>query len=134
VLIFSKRIIERSELEGQANGGKAWPDETYQLPSREPYKDAPALVLANLQSMLWDKVGIVRDVNGLYQAAITLSAWNRILLVPTDRLSYELNTMVTNARLMTEAALLREESRGAHYRSDFPTSSEKWRKHIVFRL
>ena len=134
VLIFSKRIVERSELEGQANGGKAWPDETYQLPSREPYKDAPALVLANLQSMLWDKVGIVRDVNGLYQAAITLSSWNRILPVPTDRLSYELNTMVTNARLMTEAALLREESRGAHYRSDFPTSSEKWRKHIVFRL
>ncbi len=134
VLIFSKRIIERSELEGQHNGGKAWPAETHQLPSREPYKDAPALVLANLQSMLWDKVGIVRDVNGLYQAAITLSAWNRILPVPTDRLSYELNTMVTNARLMTEAALLREESRGAHYRSDFPTSSEKWRKHIVFRL
>ncbi|MFA5399327.1 MAG: L-aspartate oxidase [Dehalococcoidia bacterium] len=133
VLIFSKRIIERSELEGQANGGKAWTAETYQLPSREPYKDAPALVLANLQSMLWDKVGIVRDVTGLYQAAITLSAWNRILPVPTDRLSYELNTMVTNARLMTEAALLREESRGAHYRSDFPTASEKWRKHIVFR-
>ncbi len=62
--------------------------------------------------MLWDKVGIVRDVDGLYQAAITLTAWNRILPVPTDRLSYELNTMVTNARLMTEAALLREESRG----------------------
>ena len=134
VLIFSKRIIERSELEGQASGGKPWPAETYQLPSREPYKDAPALVLANLQSMLWDKVGIVRDVNGLYQAAITLSAWNRILPVPTDRLSYELNTMITNARLMTEAALLREESRGAHYRSDFPTPSERWKKHIVFKL
>ncbi|MDD5399385.1 MAG: L-aspartate oxidase, partial [Dehalococcoidia bacterium] len=89
---------------------------------------------ANLQSMLWDKVGIVRDVNGLYQAAITLSAWNRLLPVPTDRLSYELNTMITNARLMTEAALLREESRGAHYRSDFPSPSEKWRKHIVFKL
>jgi len=134
VLIFSKRIIERSELEQSAEGVKTEPVESYQLPSREPYKDAPALVLTNLQSMLWDKVGIVRDVNGLYQAAITLSAWNRILPVPTDRLSYELNTMVTNARLMTEAALLREESRGAHYRSDFPTSSEKWRKHIVFRL
>jgi len=76
----------------------------------------------------------VRDFIGLYQAAGTLSAWERILPVATDRLSYELNTMVTNARLMTEAALLREESRGAHYRSDFPAPSEKWRKHIVFRL
>jgi L-aspartate oxidase len=134
VLIFSKRIIERSELEGPATGEKPWPVEARQLPSREPYMDAPALTLLNLQSMLWDRVGIVRDFNGLYQAAVTLSAWDRILPVPTDRLSHELNTMITNARLMTEAALLREESRGAHYRSDFPSPSEKWRKHIVFRL
>jgi len=134
VLIFSKRIIERSELEEPVLVEKQWPVELYQLPSREPYKDAPALALTNLQNMLWDKVGVVRDFNGLYQAAITLSAWERILPIPTDRLSYELNTMVTNARLMTEAALLREESRGAHYRSDFPSPSEKWRKHIVFRL
>ncbi len=134
VLIFSKRIIERSELEEPAAGEKTWPIQSYQLPSREPFMDAPALTLTNLQNMLWDRVGIVRDFNGLYQAAITLSAWERILPVPTDRLSYELNTMVTNARLMTEAALLREESRGAHYRSDFPSPSEKWKKHIVFRL
>ena len=134
VLVFSKRIIERSGLEEPAHAEKTMSAGSYQLTSREPYKDAPALALPNLQSMLWDRVGIVRDVDGLYQAAVTLTAWNRILPVPTDRLSWELNTMVTNARLMTEAALLREESRGAHYRSDFPTSSEKWKKHIVFRL
>jgi L-aspartate oxidase len=134
VLVFSKRIIERTELEEQADLEKTRSSGSYQLQSREPYKDAPALTLPNLQSMLWDRVGIMRDVDGLYRAAITLTAWNCILPVPTDRLSYELNTMVTNARLMTEAALLREESRGAHYRSDFPTSSEKWKRHIVFRL
>jgi L-aspartate oxidase len=134
VLIFSKRIIERSELEGPVTEEKPWPVEPHQIPSREPYRDAPALTLTNLQSMLWDKVGIVRDFNGLYQAAITLSEWERILPVPTDRLSYELNTMITNARLMTEAAMLREESRGAHYRSDFPAPSEKWKKHIIFRI
>jgi len=134
VLVFSKRIIERTELEGLAPVEKTRSAESHHLQSREPYKDAPALTLPNLQAMLWDRVGIVRDVDGLYQAAITLTAWNRIMPVPTDRLSYELNTMVTNARLMTEAALLREESRGAHYRSDFPAPSENWKKHIVFRL
>jgi len=134
VLVFSKRIIERTELDAPAAVEKTRSAGSYQLPSREPYKDAPALSLTNLQSMLWDKVGIVRDVDGLYRAAITLTAWNRILPVPTDRLSYELNTMITNARLMTEAALLREESRGAHYRADFPTSSEKGKRHIGFRL
>ena len=134
VLVFSKRIIERTELEGPTSGEILRSAESHQLPSRELYRDASALTLANLQSMLWDRVGIVRDVDGLYQAAVTLTAWNRILPVPTDRLSWELNNMVTNARLMTEAALLREESRGAHYRSDFPTPSDNWKKHIVFRL
>jgi L-aspartate oxidase len=134
VLVFSKRIIERTELDEPAPGEILRSAESHQLPSREMHRDASALTLANLQSMLWDRVGIVRDVDGLYQAAVTLTAWNRILPVPTDRLSWELNNMVTNARLMTEAALLREESRGAHYRSDFPAPSDKWKKHIVFRL
>jgi len=40
--------------------------------------------------------------------------------------------MITNARLITEAALLRQESRGAHYRTDFPESLPAWQKHTVF--
>jgi L-aspartate oxidase len=34
---------------------------------------------------------------------------------------------------MAEAALAREESRGAHYRTDFPTRRDEWRRHITFR-
>ena len=41
--------------------------------------------------------------------------------------------LVVCGRLVTEAALLREESRGAHWRSDFPEAREEWRRHIVFR-
>jgi len=33
---------------------------------------------------------------------------------------------------VTEGALMREESRGAHYRSDFPERSQAWHRHIVF--
>jgi L-aspartate oxidase len=50
-----------------------------------------------------------------------------------DRPSHELSNLLTCARLMSEAALLRAESRGAHYRADFPESREEWRRHIVFR-
>ena len=35
--------------------------------------------------------------------------------------------------LMTEAALIREESRGAHFRSDFPQTSAEWQRHITWK-
>ena len=40
--------------------------------------------------------------------------------------------MIQAGRLMAEAALTHEESRGAHFRSDFPKPSPDWQKHAVF--
>ena len=91
------------------------------------------LNLSNLESLLWDKVGIVRSGDGLSEAVDVLATWQALLSQSTDRSSYELSNMVLNARLMAEAALLRQESRGAHFRTDFPESSPDWQKHIVFR-
>jgi L-aspartate oxidase len=135
VLVFSKRSIERSQVEVSGDDERL---ETmvqcYTLPSREPPRDCPALNLAGLQALLWDKVGIVRDVEGLYDAARILAAWQSALPAPADRLSFELNAMVINGRMMTEAALLRQESRGAHYRSDYPVSTVTWKRHIVIQI
>jgi len=77
-------------------------------------------------------VGVIRSKEGLTEAADTLWAWQKVLPRPTDRPSYELCNLVLTGRLVTEAALLREESRGAHSRSDFPQTSAEWQKHIVF--
>jgi L-aspartate oxidase len=82
---------------------------------------------------MWDKVGIVRDGEGLRAATHQLSAWGAALPEPTDRPSHELANLLLAGRLMAEAALIREESRGAHYRTDFPESREEWRRHLVFR-
>jgi L-aspartate oxidase len=40
--------------------------------------------------------------------------------------------MVLAGRLIIESALIREESRGAHFRTDFPQTRSDWQKHIVF--
>src|SRR5690606_39163597 len=92
-----------------------------------------ALSLANLQGLMWDKAGIVRDGPGLAEAALTLALWQRSMARPTDRPTHELANLLTVARLVTEAALIRTESRGAHYRSDFPEPSDAWLRHTVFR-
>jgi L-aspartate oxidase len=82
---------------------------------------------------MWDQVGIVRDGETLSRAKAALSAWHAALPPPTDRPSHELADLVLCGRLVTDAALLRQESRGAHYRSDFPQPRDEWRRHIVFR-
>ena len=82
---------------------------------------------------MWEHVSIVRSGESLARACAALAAWEARLVPPTDRASYELANLVLLGRLVAEAALLREESRGAHYRTDFPEPRDEWHRHIVFR-
>ena len=100
---------------------------------RGPSLEEAPLSLANLQSVMWDHVGIVRDGSTLAETALILAMWQRSAQPATDRRSQELANLLTAGRLVTEGALLRQESRGAHYRSDYPGTLESWRRHIVFR-
>ncbi|MDO8491658.1 MAG: FAD-binding protein, partial [Dehalococcoidia bacterium] len=134
VLVFSKRIIQRTETGSQAPsfGGSS---KVEQFPLREwpRVNRTPSLSMRSLQALMWDNVSIVRSKDSLEKAAATLAAWGEGLSNGADRSSYELANMVLAGRLMAEAALAREESRGAHYRCDFPEPSPQWLKHIVFR-
>ncbi len=133
VLVFGKRIVERTT-KGNLHGKTPLVQDVYTLKERDTSGlSYPDLSLTSLQSLLWDNVGIVRCGKELEKAANILAAWEKELRPATDRPSYELANMVLVGRLMAEAALIREESRGAHYRSDFPEASDAWLKHIVFR-
>ena len=133
VLVFGKRIVERTK-KGEVSTAAPAREDVYTIKERDTLPPTyPHLSLTALQSLLWDKVGIVRSREGLTEAVHILAAWEKVLKPPTDRPSYELANMVLVGRLMAEAALLREESRGAHYRSDFPHPSDAWLKHIIFR-
>jgi len=91
----------------------------------------PSLSLAALQDLMWRNVGISRHASRLLLTARILYAWQRTLPKPIDRDTYELRNMVVVARLMVEAALLRQESRGSHFREDFPHPLPNWEKHVV---
>jgi len=132
VLVFSKRIIEKTGRRPSKSTPKTTKDTRYQLNQRQIAKSVPAPSLSALQQLNWEKVGAIRNQKSLTQAAEKLATWQKSLSPPTDRPSYELNNLVLTGRLVTEAALLREESRGAHYRSDFPRRSPQWQKHIIF--
>lgn len=134
VLVFSRRIVDRSLDKSRLQATPALSlEECYQLPARSEVKDAAPAGLYALQSMLWERVGILRSGESLETAAGQLATWDRALPVPTDRPSYDLKNMVIAARLMTEAAVVRKESRGAHFRTDYPKPSKRWLRHVVFR-
>jgi len=133
-VVFSKRIVERTKkgVKIESPATTQGIESHYSLSQRQFPQVVPAPSLPALQTLHWDKVGIIRNKEGLTQAADTLAAWRNFLPQPTDRPSYELSNLLLIGQLATEAALLREESRGAHYRADFPQSSSSWQYHIVF--
>lgn len=86
----------------------------------------------SLRQLMWDKVGIIRCRESLIAAKTKLREWNHILDIDfLSREELEVKNMLTVANLITDAALLREGSIGAHYRSDFKERGENWHRHIV---
>ncbi len=136
-IVFGKRMVRRTEMAASSGSGQPTAASClYSLPKREQSRlvgTAPPFNLPNLQSLMWDKVGIIRSGEGIEEATGILATWQSLLPQPSDRPSYELNNLVLCARLTTEAALLRKESRGAHFRTDFPKALPEWQRHTVFR-
>lgn len=137
VLVFGKRIVDRA-LRGTWEWGHDQLKPGDEIIALESGADAPGgeePSVKGLQQLTWECVGIKRRGEGLRKADEMLGRWEARLRggAPTDEDRIELKSMVLVARLMARAALLREESRGCHYREDFPNESASWLKHIAFR-
>lgn len=99
-----------------------------------------------LKNIMWTYAGLIRDGEGLKQALSDIESLKSSLAnvsVPLSTMRYnmdwidalEVQNMVSVAEMVIKAALLRDESRGAHFRKDHPErNDDKWLKHIVIAL
>jgi len=107
----------------KANPSQALSPAAAAAPATPPPVDRQKAV-EEVRAILWDKVAIIRDGKHLAAAVKRLSE----LTLPDNQLpsrqTYEAGNILTVAPLIARCALVREESRGAHYRSDFPLKNE----------
>jgi len=135
-LVFGNRIAQKIKENKGHFSIKKWDKLklSYNIP-RKKYKEYSTVKLKKeLQKLMWDKVGIIRNSSDLKQAQQKINEWKLILtseLKTTEE--FELANLIISADLVTNSALQREESRGAHYRKDFPDRDDvNWKKHIVY--
>jgi L-aspartate oxidase len=88
-----------------------------------------------VQDLMWRQVGLFRDREGLTQSLAVLDpAWRAIDAriaggEPLDAVAWREASILTVGRLIARAALRREESRGGHFRSDFPKRDDiHWKR------
>jgi L-aspartate oxidase len=125
---------------GAAEAARSMPD-TYLVPPVqgrfEPENDDSldvADLTNSLRSLMVRSMGIVRHRAGLLEAERAVAFWCRYVLRRefSSRDGWELQNLLTAARLMIWSALKRTESRGVHARSDFPARDDAhWQRHVV---
>jgi succinate dehydrogenase/fumarate reductase flavoprotein subunit len=94
-------------------------------------------LIDELKKLMWDKAGVIRQESGLLEALKRLGEpWPRAAVSnPTDLIRFlEFQNMRCVAKMVCKAALERTESRGSHFRTDYPEEDNRiWLKNIVLR-
>jgi L-aspartate oxidase len=95
-------------------------------------KSGASPALSKIKDVMWRQVGILRDGKDLVAAIDQLRALELPKSEKPGRADHELRNMHTLALLMAQSALARQESRGSHYRADFPyRDDEEFNKHSL---
>jgi L-aspartate oxidase len=91
-------------------------------------------LIVQIQDIMWKDVGIVRTRNGMQEAIKVLEGLSPRVAHPQTRRSHEAANLLVAGLLVARPALAREESRGAHYRTDYPAHDDKkFLKHSVVK-
>ncbi len=107
----------------------------HDIPQSDRSRLDTADVLNSLRSLMWRNVGIIRFAKPLSEAQEIISFWQRYVLdkVFDSPQGWECQNMLTVCLMMAKAAQMRTESRGVHFRDDFPQADDKkFKTHIEF--
>ena len=145
----ANRLASNSLLEGMVSGGRAGTVAAQDAARagrsavRELSASGPGAVarevdvedlMRSVESLVWRKAGVQRNERDLADALVELRRWNRLELTRTmpDQRGVEAQNLCILAELLVEAAQLRRETRGVHWRTDHPTRDDAhFLAHIV---
>ncbi len=124
-IVFARRAADDIGGVAPTNGvvtAADMPDSIHAMQSVEP-----------LRTLMWQAASVVRNGDDLHALQRKLFEWPDLRPQPLSRAALESVALLFAARFITGAALIREESRGAHYRIDFPARDDaRWRARIVW--
>jgi L-aspartate oxidase len=137
----ANRLASNSLLEGLVFGARAGkaalaepqvPSSKFQVPSSPKIEkeigEIAVAVRKRVKRLMWERVGISRDAENLRRALREFEQISQANLGTASR------NFVTLATLIARAALWREESRGGHFRTDFPNQEENFRFHSIQKI
>jgi len=144
----ANRLASNSLLEGLVYGARAGKAMRGEL--KVPRKPSAALktsasqngpvdagleeLIGQIKDIMWKDAGIVRTRSGMQEAIKKLEELAPRVAHPRTRRAYEAANLHVAGLLVLRSALAREESRGAHYRTDYPAHDDKkFMKHSVAR-
>ncbi|MDN4484216.1 L-aspartate oxidase [Demequina lignilytica] len=147
----ANRLASNSLLEGTVFGRRAARDASSliadgvlrQLEPEERRGDSalvPATMRTRVQAIAHEGAGPMRDGDGLDDAVARLARIRQrfhtdpVSTVVPQTAEWETTNIVATASVLCEAALLREESRGGHQRSDYPQTDPEWAVRLAARL
>lgn len=131
-LVFGARAgLAMRETESVTPQASAEPKAVY---SNGPVDAGVEELIGQIQDLMWNEVGVVRMRTGMQKAVKTLEEMAPKVAHPKTRRGHEAANMHLAALLVARSALAREESRGAHYRIDYPDHDDrKFLKHSLVK-
>jgi L-aspartate oxidase len=122
-LVFSRRIAE--VLPGEL---RPWSDPA---PDDRPEGLVSGSVRRELQEVMTTRVGVLRSADGLAEAAQLLDKLGGVASDVVDEDAWETSNLLTVSAALAAAAAAREETRGSHWREDFPDRDDaRWAGHF----